>query len=214
MAELQIIGAPLGNFVWACRIFCAEKGVPYTLVPVMAHAPEVEAIHPLGKIPAMRHGDVTLGESRAIIRYIDEVFPGPSLVPSDPVAGATCEQWVSIVSTALDPVMLRQYLRGYLFPGTPDNSPNRAFIEPALPVMEKQFALLDRTIAATGYLAGDSFTLADAYLAPILYYMSKPPESRAMLAKSAALAAYLDRQLGRKSIRETMPTTLPLALQG
>jgi glutathione S-transferase len=45
---------------------CEEKGVPYDLVPVPPHSPEVEAIHPLGKIPAMRHGDITLCESKAI----------------------------------------------------------------------------------------------------------------------------------------------------
>jgi glutathione S-transferase len=66
MAELQIIGGPASNFVWMCRIACIEKGVPYSVVSVMPHTPEVDAIHPLGKIPAICHGDVTLCESRAI----------------------------------------------------------------------------------------------------------------------------------------------------
>ncbi len=209
MPELQIIGSPVGNFVWACRIMCTEKGVTYDLVPALAHSPESDAVHPLGKIPGLRHGDVTLGESRAICRYIDTVFPGPSLMPSDPVAAAQTEQWMSIVCTAIDPVMLRQYFRGYVFPGTPDGSPNRAFIEPALPLMEPQFALLDRAVAKTGHLVGESFTLADAYLTPILYYMSKPPESSAMLGKCTALAAYLDRQLARPSVRDTTPPAFP-----
>src|SRR5436190_2219865 len=56
MAELQLIGAPQSNFVWVCRIACAEKGVPYTLEPARPHTPEIEPIHPVGKIPAMRHG--------------------------------------------------------------------------------------------------------------------------------------------------------------
>ena len=62
MPELQIIGAPQSNYVWVTRIACIEKGVPYTLVPVMPHSPEVDAIHPFGKIPVMRHGDITLCE--------------------------------------------------------------------------------------------------------------------------------------------------------
>src|SRR5271169_4317490 len=109
MPELQIIGGPASNFVWVCRIVCAEKGVPYSLVSVMPHTPEVDAIHPLGKIPAMRHGDVTLCESRAICFYIDRVFPGPALTPADAVTAARVEQWVSIVNTSVDPVFLRQY---------------------------------------------------------------------------------------------------------
>jgi len=64
LAELEIIGATRSNYVWACRIACAEKGVPYKLIEARPHSPEVDAIHPLGKIPAMRHGEVTLAESR------------------------------------------------------------------------------------------------------------------------------------------------------
>jgi glutathione S-transferase len=50
MPELQIIGAPQSNYVCVVRIACLEKGVPYTLVPAVPHSPEVDAIHPFGKI--------------------------------------------------------------------------------------------------------------------------------------------------------------------
>src|SRR5690349_9225724 len=43
MSDLQIIGAPASNFVWVTRLACAEKGVPYTLVPTPPHTPEVNA---------------------------------------------------------------------------------------------------------------------------------------------------------------------------
>ena len=208
MAELQIIGGAASNFVWMCRIACLEKGVPYSVVSVMPHTPEVDAIHPLGKIPAMRHGDVTLCESRAICFYIDRMFPGPSLMPADPVTAAQVEQWLSIVCTAVDPVFLRQYFGAYVFPGTPDGKPDRARIDAALPTMEPLFAVLDRA-TASGYLASGSFSLADMCLMPILYYMSKSPESSAMLAKSPALKTYFDRHIERKSVRETMPTAMP-----
>jgi len=91
MPELQIIGAPQSNYVWVTRIACHEKGVPYTLVPVMPHTPEVDAIHPLGKIPALRHGDLMLAESRAICFYIDHAFNGPPLVSRDAAEGAKTE---------------------------------------------------------------------------------------------------------------------------
>jgi len=115
MPELQIIGAPQSNYVWVARIACHEKGVPYTLVPVMPHTSEVEAIHPLGKIPALRHGDVTLAESRAIRFYIDHVFNGPSLVSRDAVEGALTEQWISIVNTHFDALVARPYIGAYFF---------------------------------------------------------------------------------------------------
>jgi glutathione S-transferase len=209
MPELQIIGAPQSNYVWATRIACVEKGVSHTLVPVRPHTPEVDAIHPFGKIPAMRHGDLTLCESRAIVFYIDHAFVGPPLAPRDPVAGAQAEQWISIVNTTIDPLLVRQYLGAYFFPGTPDGRPNRAIIDPALPKMEAHFAVLDRAVAKTGHLVGDTFTFADANLLPILFYVEKLPESRTMLRQAKNLDAYYKRHFERASVKETTPPPFP-----
>jgi glutathione S-transferase len=209
MPELQIIGAPQSNYVWVTRIACTEKDVPYALVPARPHSPEVDAIHPFGKIPAMRHGDVTLFESRAICFYVDHAFAGPPLAPRDPIAGAQTEQWVSVVNTHIDPLLVRQYLGAYLFPGTPDGKPNRAIIDAALPKMEPHFSVLDRAVAKTGYLVGDSFTLADVNLLPILFYVDKLPESRAMLRRAVNLDAYYRRHFERESLRETTPPPFP-----
>ena len=33
MPTLEIIGAPQSNYVWAVRMVCEEKGVPYAYVP-------------------------------------------------------------------------------------------------------------------------------------------------------------------------------------
>jgi glutathione S-transferase len=209
MPELQIIGVPQSNYVWVCRIACAEKGVPYSLVPVTPHTPEVDAIHPFGKIPAMRHGDVTLCESRAICFYIDHAFTGPPLAPREPVAGACTEQWISLVNTAIDPLVVRQYLGGYFFPGTPDGGPNRAVIDAALPKMEAQFSVLDRAVGKTGHLVGNSLTLADINLLPILFYLDKLPESRVMLRRAQGLDAYYARHMTRASVADTTPPPFP-----
>src|ERR1700730_11256192 len=115
MAELQLIGGAPSNYVWACRIALAEKGVPYTLTSVMPHTPEVDAIHPLGKIPAMRHGDITLAASRPISCDIDRLFARPALLPADPVKAAQVEQWVSLVNTGIDPIWVRQYVGAHIF---------------------------------------------------------------------------------------------------
>jgi len=209
MPELQIIGGSASNFVWVTRIACAEKGVPYALVAARPHTPEVEAIHPFGKIPAMRHGDVTLCESRAICAYIDRAFDGQPLISRDPVVAAQVEQWISIICTHIDPLWFRQYLAAYIFPGTADGSPDRVRIEAALPKMVPQFEVMNRAVGKTGHLVGETFTLADAYLMPILFYMRTRPESSALLGKSPHLTAYLDRHVARKSVHDAIPQTLP-----
>jgi len=209
MPELQIIGAPQSNYVWVTRIACHEKGVPYTLVPVMPHTPEVDAIHPLGKIPALRHGDLMLAESRAICFYIDHAFNGPPLVSRDAAEGAKTEQWISIVNTHFDVLVARPYVGAYFFPGTPDGKPNRSVIKPLLRKLDSQFAMLDSAVAKTGHLVGSSFTLADMNLLPMLFYLDHLPESGVMLRRTTNLSAYYERHIARASVREAVPPPFP-----
>ena len=209
MAELQIIGAPQSNYVCVTRIACREKGAPYTLVPARPHSPEVDAIHPFGKIPAMRHGDLTLCESKAIGSYIDMAFDGPPLIPRDPAGAARTEQWISLINTGIDPVFVRQYLRAYFFSGLPDGAPDRARIDAALPKMREMFALLDRELGGRAYLAGDTFTLADAFLLPIIHYMRLMPESGELVQASPNVSAWFDRVVARPSGSETVPPPMP-----
>jgi glutathione S-transferase len=61
----------------------------------------VNAIHPLGKIPAMRHGNFQLFESKAIATYVDRTFTGPKLFPDDAKLCAQIEQWVSVANTGI-----------------------------------------------------------------------------------------------------------------
>ena len=147
-------------------------------------------------------------KSRAICGYLDRMFDGPALVPADPARAAQVEQWLSIVNTAIDPVWVRQYLAAYVFPGTPDNSPNRPAIDAALPKMEKQFPVMDAAVA-NGYLVGDTFTLADINFMPILFYMSNTPESRVLLERSPNLKKYFERHFERASVRGTAPQGRP-----
>jgi glutathione S-transferase len=213
MSELQILGAPASNYVWVVRMACAEKGVPYTLIPLFPHTPEIGAIHPFGKIPVMRHGVATLCESRAICLYVERTFDGPRLVPQDALGAARVEQWISIINTHIAPVCVSRYLLGYFFPDTPDGAPDRALIDGALPEMRQQFAVLDDAVGATGYLAGDAFTLADIALLPTLHYLHKLPESGALLAQMQRLARYYDRHSRRPSFMQTLPETMPPSIE-
>jgi glutathione S-transferase len=106
-------------------------------------------------------------------------------------------------------VLVRRYLGAYFFPATADGSPDRAVIDAALPTMRTHFAVLDAAVRATGHLAGNSFTLADIDLLPILFYMNKMPESRAMLADAKHLQAYFERHMERPSVKRTLPEALP-----
>jgi glutathione S-transferase/GST-like protein len=71
-------------------LFCLkEKGVPFThhyidMGAYEHHSPAFLAINPDGTIPAIVHDGFTMTESTPAMEYIDEVFDGPPLRPSDP----------------------------------------------------------------------------------------------------------------------------------
>lgn len=205
MATVEILGFAPSTYTRTARMACEEKGVPYELKQVPPHAPEVLAIHPFGKIPALRHGDFTLCESKAIADYIDRAFDGPPLFPADPRERARAEQWVSIVNTMVDPVMIRTYLFGYIFPKTGDGKPDRAAIDGALPALRAQMTILDKAVAPTGCLAGDRYSFADINLMAILYYAKMFPEGAEALAGAKALASYYERHAQRPSFKNTIP---------
>ena len=97
MPKPEIIGSARSTYTWAVRMVCEEKGIDYVLTETPLRAPELLAIHPFGKMPVLRHGDVELFESKAIATYLDRSFPAPWLFPSDPRLAGLTEQWVSLV---------------------------------------------------------------------------------------------------------------------
>jgi glutathione S-transferase len=205
MAQLEIIGAERSTYTRIVRMACEEKGVAYDLKQAPPHSPEASAIHPFGRIPSMRHGDVTLCESKAIAAYVDRTFDGPKLFPDDPAVLAACEQWVSLLNTVIDPVMFRTYLINYFFPKGPDGQPDRTAIEGVLPAMRKQAEILDKAVARTGYLAGDGFSYADIHLMPILHSVRRFPEGGEIVSASPHLTAYYTRHSARPSFQNTAP---------
>lgn len=208
MSNVQVIGLPQSNYVWAVRIALAEKGVAHENIPASPHSPDVMAIHPLGKIPVMRHGAVALGESRAIIDYVDATFDGPRLVPVEPDAMLLSDAWTSIITTSIEPLLVRQYIFAYMFPGTADGQPDRAAVEALLPNVEAALDVLE-TALGSGKIGAGPFGRVDAYLVPILFYVRNMPEGGPMIAARQHLTAYLDRSLARLSVQATMPPPPP-----
>lgn len=205
----EIIGSIRSTYTRAACMVCEEKGIDYVLTERPLRAPEILAIHPLGKMPVLRHGDVELFESKAIATYLDRSFPGPDVFPSDTRLAALTEQWVSLVNTVIDRTLIRTYLFAYIAPGTADGSPDREAIDAVMPAVREQIAVLDTAVAKNGYLVGDQFTFADINLLPILHRLQQPPEGAQALAAASHLAAYYDRHAARPSFVRTTPPAGP-----
>lgn len=204
MPDLEIIGVPFSNYVRSVRILCAEKGVAHTLVPARPHTPEVLAIHPAGQIPAMRHGDLTLFETKAIATYIDKAFPGPRFIPDDPVGAARVEQWVSYGNAKVDKWIMREFVVPQAFVVDKAKGPDMARVNAAVPEIEKCLKVLDEQVAKTGHLAG-AFTYADMHVLPMLVTLQAFPKGKEIAPRYAALMAYVSKLTARDSFKSTEP---------
>ena len=209
MPKPLIIGSLRSTYTRVVCMLCHEKGIDYALQEVRLGAPELREIHPLGKMPVLRHGDVALFESRAIATYLDRTFPSPYLFPTDPTSAALTEQWVSFVNAEIDRTLVRTYLMAYIAPRTADGKPDRAAIDAVLPSVREQLGILDSAVAPTGYLVGEAFSFADINLMPILHRVRQAPEGADIIAASANLVRYYDRHAARPSFAQTEPPSGP-----
>lgn len=182
--NVVVVGSSISPYTRAVRMALAEKGVAYTLKPVAPHAPEADAIHPFGRIPAMYDGPLQFYETRAILRYIDEAFDGPSLMPMGGVTSrARAEQWYSAMDDYGYDAIVRRYILQYMFPSGEGGQPNRAIIDAALPDIDRVLATLEAGYGHRDFLVGNGPCIADYLAAPLLYSLSQMPEGPALLAR-------------------------------
>ena len=103
-----------------CRMALDEKGVKWEskyidLFKFDQLTPEYLAINPDGVVPTLVCNGQPIGESSIINEYIDHAFPGPSLIPADPLAAARMRQFIRTCEEALSPIALLTYVK-YILP--------------------------------------------------------------------------------------------------
>lgn len=181
-ATLTLLGDTASSYVRSARIGLAEKGLAYSLQRAAPNSPEIDAIHPFGKIPAFRDGATEIWETSAILRYIDEGFDGPSLNPGMLVDRTRTEQWVSAVGAYMYDAMVRRYVLQYIFPRGEGGSPDRAVIDKAVTEMVRALDALERCYQGRDFIGGVSPSYADILVTPILDYLGRFPEGGQFLS--------------------------------
>jgi glutathione S-transferase len=196
-ASLTLLGDPRSTFVRTTRLALAEKGVACSFEPAAPHSPPVDAIHPFGRIPAFRDGDFALFESVAIVKYVNETFPGPSLVPNGPRDRARAEQWTSAILCYVVPLCLGRFIAQYAFPK--DGTPDRQAIDAAVKEIPRHLAPLDKAIGQRDFVVGNAVSIPDLLLAPLLDYVEQMPEGKDLLAPLGNLRRSLSVMRARGS---------------
>jgi maleylacetoacetate isomerase/maleylpyruvate isomerase len=157
------------------RIALALKGLAYDYVPVhllrnQQHEPAYAALAPARLVPMLTDGDARIGQSLAIIEYLDELHPEPPLLPGDASGRARVRGLALDIACEIHPLNNLRVLR-YLVKelGVSEDAKNgwyRHWVETGLATVERQLA----GHPATGrFCHGDAPTLADCTLVPQIF---------------------------------------------
>ena len=180
-----------------------ELGLPYELVRVAFQPPATRFFvqqSPTGKIPTLEDGDVSMGESGAIVEYLLERYGAGRLAP--PIGSpqrAKFLQWLHFAeSTAFPPLGIVVWL--VLYRG---NSPDEAkLIADARERAAAGFEYLEREIGAKTYLLGDDFSAADIMMG---FTLVAAQQLGVLTAdRFPRLTAYLGRLLQRPALQKTI----------
>lgn len=127
-------------------------------------------VNPTALVPTLIDGDVALGQSMAIIEYLDETHPEPALLPADAVGRARVRaiaQTIACDTHPLNNLRVLKYLKRELNIGDDDrNAWYRHWVDLGLGAVE---TLLANSSATGKFCHGDTPGLADLCLVPQVY---------------------------------------------
>jgi glutathione S-transferase len=143
------------------RWMLEEVGEPYeTRILEFGHSmkgPDYQAINPMCKVPAIRHGDTVVTEAAAICAYLADVFPAVGLAPPPTSRErGPYYRWLFFAAGPLEAAVTDRAL-GFDVPQDREGMVGYGNIERTL-------AALEGALYRTEYIAGDRFTAADVYV--------------------------------------------------
>jgi len=198
---------------WRVRIAMALKGLRYETVGVdlMAGAQDradYVAVNPQRLVPTLVDGDVAIGQSLAIIEYLEETHPQPPLLPADAAGRARVRQIAHFIAAemhAINNLRIRRFLDSAF--GVPGDKVEAVW---ATHWLTQGLTALESLLAghpATGtYCHGDTPTMADLCLLPQVNIVRR---SRIDLAPYPTVARIEEACRAHPAFTETAPEKQP-----
>ena len=159
------------------RIALNLKGLEYEVIPVhllkdggQQYQAGYRSINPQGLIPALVDGDISLGQSLAIMDYLETRYPDPALYPEAPEERAFVQQLALVVACDIHPLnnlRVLKYIKHTL--KLDDDAKNEwihHWIKNGFTALE---TLLNSRNRQGPYCHGEQVTIADASLIPQIY---------------------------------------------
>jgi glutathione S-transferase len=188
------------------RWLLEELGVPYELVRLDLtrqenRTPAYLAVHPLGDLPALVDGDLTLLESLAICLYLADRFPEKQLAP--PMGSSErgpYYQWMVFAEVTLDSVVMEFYKHAQL---SEEKRTHANSNDELAKHRTRLGAVLDVISVGLGdreFLVGGAFTAADLVIASILHLA----HTLKLLDGQPRLVDYVKRHSQRPAVRRAV----------
>jgi len=173
MSKPLLFGYFRSSAAYRVRIALAWKGIEFETRPVHLVKGEQRAadyldIQPQGLVPALQIDGHILGQSMAILEYLEETRPEPALLPKDP-AGRAIVRWMAELIVAdthpINNLRVGNYLRGTM---GQDEAAVQIWMRHW---MGQSFRPLEKLVGQHGgaYSHGDTVSLADLCLVPQMY---------------------------------------------
>ena len=143
------------------RWMLEEVGQPYRTEVLdygtTMKAPAYLAINPMGKVPALTHGDAVVTEAAAICAYLADAFPQAGLAPPPgDHQRAPYYRWLFFAAGPIEAAVSNKAF-GFVVPAERQASIGYGSFE-------RVMNALDDAVSAGDYLLGDKFSAADVYL--------------------------------------------------
>lgn len=179
----------------ASHIVLQELALPYDLVRVnnrtkrTSEGGDFGVVNPKGYVAALALDDgEVLTEAPALLQYLADLRPGAGLAPANgTLKRVRLQEWLNFISSEIHAGSAPLFNRD-LPPPVQDLFKSKLF---------KRLDLIEATLADRAHLAGDGFTVADAYLFAVLGWM---PALGITLARWPHIAAYWQRLASRPSV--------------
>ena len=139
--------------------------------PMHTASPAFLAVNPNAQVPTMTDGDLVLSESLAINLYLAKAHGG-ALGPASLAEDGQMAMWSLWAATGVEPHSISIFYNRFAKPLAERDATAADVAEAAL---RAPFAVLDQALAATGYLVGGRFTVADINVAEVIRYAVPAP---------------------------------------
>ena len=191
-----------GKLLLSQKQFADFEQVPVSVLTGEPRQAEHRARHPFGKVPVLDHDGLRILETSAIVRYLNDVLPGKSLVPATPKDRARVDMVVGLVDAYGYGALVGGIAAHHLFPDFAGGK-NDGLREAGIANARQLIAFVMKTRGSSNFIAGE-LSLADLYLAPLIFYVSLTPDI-AGLMQVPGLADWWTQVQALQSFQDTQP---------